>query len=151
MNERASPRVHTAGEPDSPGTMHMKRARHFRQSRKPSLSPEQQQALIKLVKDGDHNAKRKMIEHNMHLVVDFAKHYANRGPAPLDLIMTGNQGLIEALDEYRPEGGFSFQAHAIWCICENIEHTILNWGKPSHWHASRPPDRHPAPSPARML
>lgn len=112
--------------PASARSFSLRRAHYFTQSSKPLLNAEQQQSLIELIREGDAAAKRKMIAQNMHLVVDFAKHYANRGLAPLDLIREGTQGLIHAMEEFEPEGCFSFPAFATWCICENIERAIMN-------------------------
>lgn len=117
--------------PTSAGTFSLRRAHYFTKTKKPllaaeQLTVEQQQALIKLIREGDVGAKQKMIAHNMHLVVDFAKRYANSGPAPLDLVREGNQGLIHALEKFDPEGGSSFSAYAALCIRQHIERTITN-------------------------
>ena len=67
-----------------------------------------------------------MIEHNLRLVVNVAKHYLNRGMPLLDLVEEGNLGLIHALEKYDPERGFRFSTYATWWIRQNIERAIMN-------------------------
>ena len=78
------------------------------------------------VKQGDFDARQRMIECNLRLVVNIAKHYANRGMALLDLIEEGNLGLIHALEKFDPERGFRFSTYATWWIRQNIERAIMN-------------------------
>jgi RNA polymerase nonessential primary-like sigma factor len=67
-----------------------------------------------------------MIEHNLRLVVNIAKHYVNRGLSLLDLVEEGNLGLMHALDKFEPERGFRFSTYATWWIRQNIERAIMN-------------------------
>ena len=61
-------------------------------------------------KQGDFEARqKKMIEHNLRLVVSIAKHYINRGVVLLDMIEEGNLGLMRAIDKFEPERGFRFR------------------------------------------
>ena len=90
------------------------------------LTPKQEFELATLVKQGDFQARQKMIEHNLRLVVNIAKHYVNRGLALLDLIEEGNLGLIHALEKFEPERGFRFSTYATWWIRQNIERAIMN-------------------------
>ena len=93
---------------------------------KPLLTPEQELATARLVRQGDFAARQRMIEHNLRLVVNIAKHYLNRGIPLLDLVEEGNLGLIHALEKFDPERGFRFSTYATWWIRQNIERAIMN-------------------------
>ena len=90
------------------------------------LTPEEEQRLSRLMKAGDFPSRQRMIECNLRLVVNIAKHYVNRGMALLDLIEEGNLGLIHALEKFEPERGFRFSTYATWWIRQNIERAIMN-------------------------
>ncbi|MCH2219253.1 MAG: sigma-70 family RNA polymerase sigma factor, partial [Dechloromonas sp.] len=93
---------------------------------KPLLTPEEELATSRLVRQGDFSARQRMIEHNLRLVVNIAKHYLNRGIPLLDLVEEGNLGLIHALEKFDPERGFRFSTYATWWIRQNIERGIMN-------------------------
>jgi len=93
---------------------------------KPLLTPEEELATTRRVREGDFAARQRMIEHNLRLVVNIAKHYLNRGIPLLDLIEEGNLGLIHALEKFDPERGFRFSTYATWWIRQNIERGIMN-------------------------
>jgi RNA polymerase nonessential primary-like sigma factor len=90
------------------------------------LTPDQERELARRVVMGDFEARQKMIEHNLRLVVNIAKHYINRGMALLDLIEEGNIGLMHALEKFDPERGFRFSTYATWWIRQSIERAIMN-------------------------
>ena len=92
----------------------------------PLLTPEEELALTRRVKQGDFEARQRMIERNLRLVVNIAKHYLNRGIPLLDLVEEGNLGLIHALEKFDPERGFRFSTYATWWIRQNIERAIMN-------------------------
>lgn len=77
------------------------------------------------VREGDFSARQTMIEHNLRLVVNIAKHYNGRGMQLLDLIEEGNLGLIHALEKFDPERGFRFSTYATWWIRQSIERAIM--------------------------
>jgi RNA polymerase nonessential primary-like sigma factor len=90
------------------------------------LSPAEELRYARLAKRGDFRARQTMIERNLRLVVNIAKHYVNRGVALPDLIEEGNLGLIHALEKFDPERGFRFSTYATWWIRQNIERSIMN-------------------------
>jgi len=92
----------------------------------PLLTPEQELDFSRRARKGEEAARQKMIEHNLRLVVNIAKHYLNRGMPLLDLVEEGNLGLIHALDKFDPERGFRFSTYATWWIRQNIERAIMN-------------------------
>ena len=93
---------------------------------KPLLTPTEEQEWSRRAKAGEFAARQKMIEHNLRLVVNIAKHYLNRGIPLLDLVEEGNLGLIHALEKFDPERGFRFSTYATWWIRQSIERAIMN-------------------------
>lgn len=90
------------------------------------LTPEQEHVLTLRVRQGDFESRQEMIKHNLRLVVNVAKHYANRGLSLLNLVEEGNLGLMHALEKFEPERGFRFSTYATWWIRQNIERAIMN-------------------------
>lgn len=85
--------------------------------------------LIKLAQNGDEIAKEKIIKSNLRFVVTIAKQFQNRGIPLMDLISSGNEGLIKSIEKYDPNRGVAFLSYAIWWIRQCIFNSIYWHGK----------------------
>ena len=92
----------------------------------PLLSFDEELDLAKRVLDGDEEAKQKLAESNLRLVVSIAKKYVGRGMLFLDLIQEGNMGLIKAVEKFDYEKGYKFSTYATWWIRQAITRAIAD-------------------------
>ncbi|MDF9760540.1 RNA polymerase sigma factor RpoD [Peribacillus simplex] len=90
------------------------------------LSAEEEISLATRIEDGDEEAKRRLAEANLRLVVSIAKRYVGRGMLFLDLIQEGNMGLIKAVEKFDYRKGFKFSTYATWWIRQAITRAIAD-------------------------
>ena len=106
---------------DDPVRMYLKEI-----GRIPLLTYEEETELAKKVLEGDEEAKKKLSESNLRLVVSIAKKYVGRGMLFLDLIQEGNMGLIKAVEKFDYKKGYKFSTYATWWIRQAITRSIAD-------------------------
>lgn len=94
--------------------------------RVPLLTSEEEIELAKKIQQGDKEAKKRLAEANLRLVVSIAKRYGGRGMSFLDLIQEGNLGLIKAVEKFDYTKGFKFSTYATWWIRQSITRAIAD-------------------------
>ena len=97
--------------------------------RVPLLSADEEAELARAAQAGDEEARRRLSEANLRLVVSVAKRYAGRGLPFLDLIQEGNLGLMKAAEKFEPDRGFKFSTYATWWIRQSITRAIADQGR----------------------
>ncbi len=89
------------------------------------LSPGEEHELSRLILNGDQQAKKRLVEANLRLVVYIARRFTNQGLPFLDLVQEGNIGLIKAVDKFDYAKGFKFSTYATWWIRQSISRAII--------------------------
>ena len=92
----------------------------------PLLTADEEMDLAQRMEQGDEEAKKRLCEANLRLVVSIAKRYVGRGMLFLDLIQEGNLGLIKAVDKFDWRKGFKFSTYATWWIRQSITRSIAD-------------------------
>ena len=95
----------------------------------PLLTFDEEKDLIIKVKNGDKEARAKLINSNLRLVISIAKNYVNRGLSFLDLINEGNIGLLKSITGFKIEMGCKFSTYATWWIRQAITRALANTAK----------------------
>lgn len=106
---------------DDPVRMYLKEI-----GRVPLLTSEEEVELAKRMEKGDEEARRRLAEANLRLVVSIAKRYVGRGMLFLDLIQEGNMGLIKAVEKFDYRKGYKFSTYATWWIRQAITRAIAD-------------------------
>jgi RNA polymerase primary sigma factor len=95
----------------------------------PLLTPAEERELARRKDEGDEDAKRKLIESNLRLVMSITRNYVNSGVPLLDLIQEGNLGLIRAVEKFDYRMGFKLSTYATWWIRQAVTRAIADQGR----------------------
>ena len=94
------------------------------------ISAEEEIALAKRIGQGDIDAKRKLTQANLRLVISIAKRYSGRGASFMDLVQEGNVGLLKAVEKFNPRLGYRFSTYATWWIRQSIFQAFSEHDRP---------------------
>jgi RNA polymerase primary sigma factor len=95
-------------------------------NRYPLLTKEEERALAIIVREGNPEARDRMVRSNLRLVVSIAKHYVDRGLPLLDLIEEGNLGLLKGVERFDPAAECRFSTYATWWIKQSIKRALID-------------------------
>jgi RNA polymerase primary sigma factor len=95
----------------------------------PLLTPAEERELARRKDEGDEEAKRRLIESNLRLVMSITRNYVNSGVPLLDLIQEGNLGLIRAVEKFDYRMGFKLSTYATWWIRQSVTRAIADQGR----------------------
>jgi RNA polymerase primary sigma factor len=98
-------------------------------SKYPIYKGEEQVELARQMRAGDKKAREKLINSNLRFVVTCAKQFVGQGVPLIDLINSGNMGLIQSVEKYDPDKGYHFISYAVWYIRREIIRSIYNTGR----------------------
>ena len=104
--------------------LYLKELRKF-----PIMTMDEETACASMALRGDREARKKLIEANLRLVVKIARKYSNLGVSTLDLIEEGNIGLIKAVEKFDPSRNCRFSTYATWWVKQSIERSIANFSR----------------------
>ena len=102
------------------------------------LSREEELELATKAQAGDNEARNKLVEHNLRLVIPVAKRYLSQEISLVDLVLAGNEGLMTAARKFDPSLGYKFSTYATWWIRQSLQKAVMECGRtiriPAHIH-----------------